>query len=133
MAKTLSSQKIIIYKVPPNTTHFLQPLDVSVFGPLKKGWNKRVKEWENINNDSVLTQVQFARVFLPAYYEYVTPDNIRSGFSKCGLVPHTSDSPDYTKVRAGPAQRANDGTIFEGINQGNTYSQIEIKLKLCIY
>ena len=26
--------------LPPNSTHFLQPLDVAFFGPLKRSWKK---------------------------------------------------------------------------------------------
>jgi len=32
--------------LPPNSTHFLQPLDVSVFGPMKREWRKILTEWE---------------------------------------------------------------------------------------
>ena len=118
LAKTLNEQGIILYGLPPNTTHLLQPLDVSVFFPLKRGWSKMSKEWEEENSDESITQVNFAKVFLPVYYKYVTPQNIRSGFSKCGLVPFNKDSPDYSKLKAGPAPRASDATIYEGINQG---------------
>ena len=44
LAKTLNEQIIILYGLPPNTTHFMQPLDVAVFGPLKKGWSHSVRE-----------------------------------------------------------------------------------------
>lgn len=122
LAKTLNEQQTILYGLPPNTTHFLQPLDVSVFGPLKKGWAKEAKEWEEQHNDEMITQVKFAKVFLPAYMKYVTADNIKSGFRKCGLVPFNPDSPDYYKLAAGPAQRSSDTCIFEGINQGKSQS-----------
>ena len=116
LAKTLNEQQIILYGLPPNTTHFLQPLDVSVFGPLNKGWSKEAKQWETAHSDEVITQVNFAKVFLPAYQKYVTPENIISGFAKCGLVPFNPDSPDYSKLKAGPAQRTSDTFIFEGVD-----------------
>lgn len=122
LANTLHEQNIILYGLLPNSTHFLQPLDVSVFGPIKKGWAKMAKEWEEAHNDEDITQVNFAKVFLPAYYKYMTADNIKSGFSKCGLVPFNPDSPDYSKLKAGPSQRASDASIFEGINQGESQS-----------
>ena len=120
LAKTLNEQQIILYGLPPNTTHFLQPLDVSVFGPLNKGWSKEAKQWETAHSDEVITQVNFAKVFLPAYQKYVTPENIISGFAKCGLVPFNPDSPDYSKLKAGPAQRTSDTFIFEGVDQGES-------------
>ena len=77
------------------------------------------QEWEEANNDESITQVNFAKVFLPVYYKYVTPQNIGPGFSKCGgLVLFNKDSPDYSRLKVGPAQRASDATIYEGTNQG---------------
>ena len=38
--------KVVILCLPPNTTHLLQPLDVSVFAPLKKAWKKILKEYK---------------------------------------------------------------------------------------
>lgn len=45
---------IIIYCLPPNSTHLIQPADVSVFKPLKSYWKKTVCDGQmepaNINN-----------------------------------------------------------------------------------
>lgn len=117
LAKTLNELNIILYGLPPNTTHFMQPLDVAVFGPLKKGWARSAREWENANNESV-TQVTFAQAFMPAYHKYLSAENIKSGFAKCGLLPFNSDSPDFSKLEAAAAQKEHASTIFEGIDQG---------------
>lgn len=34
---------IIFFALPPNTTHIMQPADVSVFEPLKSNWKKTVR------------------------------------------------------------------------------------------
>lgn len=117
LAKTLNELNIILYGLPPNTTHFMQPLDVSVFGPLKKGWARSVREWETTNNESV-TQTIFAQAFMPVYHKYLSAENIKSGFAKCGLLPFNPDSPDYSKLEAAAAQKEHGSTIFEGIDQG---------------
>ena len=96
----------------------MQPLDVAVFGPLKKGWQKSVKEYERHNPDAILTQKSFAKVFLPSYYQYVTADNIIAGFQKCGLMLFNENRPDYTKLEAAAAQKEMTTTIFEGVDQG---------------
>ncbi|KAK3884531.1 hypothetical protein Pcinc_011204 [Petrolisthes cinctipes] len=118
LAKTLNELNIILYGLPPNTTHFLQPLDVSVFGPLKKEWTKAVKLWEQHHHDEVLTQINFAEVFLPVYYSHVTPDKIKAGFDKCGLLSFNPERPDYSKLQAAAAQKEHYSTIFEGLDQG---------------
>ena len=32
--------------LPPNSTHLLQPLDVCVYGPMKRAWRKVVTDWK---------------------------------------------------------------------------------------
>lgn len=64
----------------------------------------------------IITQTNFAQVFLQMYYKYLKPDNIKAGFTKCGLV--NPDSPDYSKLHAAAAQREHSSTIFEGVDQG---------------
>ena len=36
---------IVLLTIPPHTSHRLQPLDVSVYGPLKTGYNKALDAW----------------------------------------------------------------------------------------
>ncbi|KAJ8965729.1 hypothetical protein NQ314_003935 [Rhamnusium bicolor] len=56
---------IILYALPPNTTHMLQPVDVSVFRPLKQEWRTTVRRWlnkhENVN--SSVTKFNFCTLF----------------------------------------------------------------------
>lgn len=41
-------EKVILFCLPPNTTHLLQPLDKSAFVPLMTFWNEecRFKHWQ---------------------------------------------------------------------------------------
>lgn len=77
-----------------------------------------MKEWEEEHEDEVINQVNFAELLLPVYYTYVTPDKIKAGFEKCGLVPFNPDRPDYSKLEASAAQKEHYSTIFEGVDQG---------------
>ncbi|KAK3889995.1 hypothetical protein Pcinc_006044 [Petrolisthes cinctipes] len=133
LAKELNELNIILYGLPPNSTHLMQPLDVAVFGPVKKGWTRDAKLWEEKNTDKVLNQEHFAEVFLPSYYKHVTAKNIKSGFAKCGLVPFDPDMPDYGKLEAAAAQKESASTIYEGVELGGykeVSSQTESPLRL---
>ena len=37
---------VILYALPPHTTHLLQPLDVGVFAPLKQVWSQVLKKYK---------------------------------------------------------------------------------------
>ncbi|KAF2885884.1 hypothetical protein ILUMI_20292, partial [Ignelater luminosus] len=53
LSEFCNKDQIILYALPPNTTHILQPADVSVFRLLKEGWKNTIRKWqsnpENIN------------------------------------------------------------------------------------
>lgn len=116
LAQKLNELQIILYGIPPNTTHFLQPLDVAVFGPLKKIWKRHVREWQE-THDAVLGINNFVPCVIPMYYENVTKQNIVSGFRATGLHPFDSAAPDYTKLRTAETYVPNI-TILEEIDQG---------------
>ena len=114
--RNLKEQDIILYGIHPNTTHFLQPLDVAVFGPLKKVWKKYVREWQE-THDSVLSINTFVSCVVPMYYANVTQQNVVSGFWATGLHPFDSSAHDYTKIRTAQTYIPNIA-IFEEIDQG---------------
>ena len=118
LATSLKEMQIVLYGLPPNTTHLMQPLDVAVLGPLKKSWTKGAKRFERENPDRMITQVNFAKVFLPIYYETVSPENIKAGFSRNGLLPFNADAPDYSKLASASAMHEEPSTLFENIDLG---------------
>ena len=72
--------------LPPHTSHLLQPLDVAIFGPLKKRLTA---------NLSHLNQAQLARIqkaewldaYIQARLDVFTPQNIASAWRGAGLFP----------------------------------------------
>ncbi|KAJ8912480.1 hypothetical protein NQ315_014580 [Exocentrus adspersus] len=59
LSQFCDENKIILYALPPNSTHILQPADVSVFKPLKEYWRQSVRKWQKENNNCVVTKVDF--------------------------------------------------------------------------
>nr|CAH7750980.1 unnamed protein product [Callosobruchus chinensis] len=43
LSRFCSQNEIIVYCLPPNATHMIQPCDVSIFRPLKAAWKKAVR------------------------------------------------------------------------------------------
>jgi hypothetical protein len=83
----LHNNHVQLIGLPPKTSDLTQPLDLSVFGPLKiayrKEFDKKLQEC-SINS---LHQRDFVGFLKDAYKSSFTHDNICSGFSKAGLVP----------------------------------------------
>ena len=69
--------------IPAHTSHVLQPLDVTIFGPFKSFLEREISAratWK-----LVLDAFDVADVLRFALSEALTASNISSGFKKCGV------------------------------------------------
>lgn len=90
---------IILYSLPPNTTHIMQPADVSVFKPLKSEWKKTVRHWQAMteNSNCTVNRNTFCPLLETTLSMPTLPETIRNGFKRCGLFPFDPNAVDYTK------------------------------------
>lgn len=72
---------IVLFTIPPHTTHKLQPLDRGVFGPFKTYYNEACKNWLLNNPGKPLSIYDIAAITGKAYPLAFTPANITAGFS----------------------------------------------------
>jgi hypothetical protein len=75
---------VTILKLPPHTSHMLQPLDVSVFKGVKQKWDAMLAEWARHNYGKSLPKSAFANI-LGQVWKGVKPEVIQKGFEKCGI------------------------------------------------
>jgi hypothetical protein len=78
---------IIMVSFPPHCSHKLQPLDRSVFGPMKGYFNNFATSWMRDNPGRPMTINDIAGLVGKAFPLATTPNNIMSGFRVSGLVP----------------------------------------------
>ncbi|KAF2898486.1 hypothetical protein ILUMI_07689 [Ignelater luminosus] len=99
LSQYCSENQIILYALPPNTTHIMQPADVSVFKSPKSEWTNTLCKWqakpENVK--TVLTKSSFCPLLNEVLGNKNLAGSIKNGFRKCGLYPFCSDNVDYTK------------------------------------
>lgn len=98
VAEFCKEKDIILYCLPPHASHILQPLDVAVFGPMKKIWNKCLDDFKRDYKGLSMTRNHFFPVFDKCWKEATGAQNVKAGFKKCGLVPLNRDTIDYSKI-----------------------------------
>lgn len=82
----------------PHTTHCLQPLDRSLFGSLKKSYDRQSSKDMNKdpNNTIVTCKWTFPGRLKIQWDDAVTPKNVKSGFKACGIyILNPGAIPDY--------------------------------------
>ena len=82
-----AKEQIILFTLPPNTTHLTQPLDKGIFGPLKLAWRRLCHDFHARNPGRVITRYDFSPLFSEAWIESMTPKNILAGFRVTGVHP----------------------------------------------
>ena len=87
MIRMAAKEKVILFTLPPHTTHLSQPLDRSCFGPLKASWRQVCQTYCYKNPGKVVGIYEFSRLFAEAWYDSMTLKNIISGFKVTGVFP----------------------------------------------
>lgn len=75
----------------------MQPLDVTIFAPLKAKWKMTVRQ-QRVEHDGR----EISKHNVPSLLHTILSDNnfeksIKSGFRVCGLYPWNPDAVNYTK------------------------------------
>ena len=89
--ETCETLNIAFVCLPPNATHLMQPLDVAVYGPMKKAWREILTSWKENKGltRATLPKDQF-RSLLSDLLNKLKPNlqqNLVSGFRTCGIEP----------------------------------------------
>lgn len=88
---------IILYALPPNTTHILQPAEIP-FRNLKREYDKAVAQYNQKNNGALVTKLSFARVLGEAWMATYTPIAITQSFKATGIHPLNPDIIDPVRL-----------------------------------
>ncbi|KAK7130403.1 hypothetical protein R3I93_019897 [Phoxinus phoxinus] len=76
----------------------LQPLDISVFNPLKGVFSTLASRMGLVRGDMVVGKKHFSSVLKHAYEKAVTAANIKAGFRKAGIYPLSREAVDMTQI-----------------------------------
>jgi hypothetical protein len=85
------SHGVVMICLPPHTTHRMQPLDRTFYGPLKQNYNAECDKWMVHNAGCRISQYDQASLFGSAYIRTATMEKAVSGFRCSGLWPFNPD------------------------------------------
>ena len=110
---------VTLLRLPSWTTHELQRMDSSVFGPFEHYRNEQVLLFGSHNTDRTVTKQRFGKIFTEAWDKAATPANTKAGFCASGCYPFNpsiiSDEAFATSLvtRNEDAQVSNIMTAYE--------------------
>lgn len=78
---------VVLLTLPPHTSHKIQPLDVSVYGPLKSYYNNACQTWLTNHPGQRITIYDIAEILGSVYHLAFSPRNCTSGFRATGIYP----------------------------------------------
>ena len=104
--------QIILICLPPNATHFIQPLDVGFYGPFKKKWKKFIRLYRLKNGG-----VEIKKHLLPKFINEMGLDffelDIKKAFKVCGIFPFNENNLRYEKLVSYHKNISNDKAVSE--------------------
>lgn len=78
---------IVLYCLPSNTTHWLQPMDKSVFSPFETYWDEEILNfWVNKPNRRI-DKATFGKKFTAVWPKAASQANVMAGFRGTGIFP----------------------------------------------
>ena len=85
--RAAAAEKVILFTLPPHTTHLTQPLDKGCFSPLKVAWRERCHEFYAKNPGRVISRYDFSTLFSQVWMKAMSMSNIISSFRTTGIYP----------------------------------------------
>lgn len=113
--------------------HKLQPLDLTVYGPLKKAYAHQCDLFLR-NNNQKITPYDVAAIFKDAYFRIATIQKAQNGFLVSGVVPYNSNvftEEDFLPATLVMEPTTDENNLLEVTNQiqsDNQSSNIECKI-----
>ena len=85
--KLAAHEQVLVFVLPPHTSHLSQPLDRGCFSPLKSYWKRVCHKFHTANPGRNITSYDFVNLFAEAWSSAMTINNIIASFKVTGIYP----------------------------------------------
>lgn len=116
--KIALQNNITILKLPPHSSHLLQPLDLSVNKSFKSTWDEKLVRWQRLHVGTKLPKQEFSKLVGQVWME-LSPNVIKSGFRKGGIFPFNQNvipEETYDPLALKRFKKINDQTSADNEN-----------------
>ena len=107
-----AKEQVIVFALPPHTTHITQPLDKGCFSPLKVAWREVCHTFMAKNPGKKVTRFNFSQLFCHAWMKSMTTKNILGGFRVTGIFPVNRNVIEVPKELSKPSLTEATGLAY---------------------
>lgn len=111
-----AEKSITLLSFPPHCSHKLQPLDVSVYGPVKAYYKSICTTWQKNNVGKILEIRHIPSLVRQTLDLALTPSNVKAGFVATGICPYNPDK--FTQSDFIQADVSEDNATAASIDDG---------------
>ncbi|XP_078140067.1 uncharacterized protein LOC139925965 [Centroberyx gerrardi] len=111
LVRVAQREGVILLCLPPHTSHILQPLDVSFFGPLKADFSGLTGDLSAVSHSFLVPKKEFSRVLRDSYQRLKDRRVVVAGFRRCGLYPLDPMAIDWSRLPHPPAAECPSGLL----------------------
>ena len=83
---------VLMFVLPPHTSHVSQPLDVAIFSPMKVSITNEFHKFVHNNPGELVTRYDLSSIVGKSYAKALSVKNLQSGFRKTGILPFAPET-----------------------------------------
>ena len=83
-----AAERVLVFVLPPHTSHLSQPLDKGCFSPLKVYWRQACQRFYTAHPGINITSYDFVTLFSEAWSQAMTLKNITASYRVTGIYPY---------------------------------------------
>ena len=122
LSEWAKQNNMILFVLPPHSSHLTQPLDVGIFGPFKKIYSQECQKYMKSNPGINITKYEVAALTCKPYLKALTPENLISAFRRTGIFPFNNSV--ISDVQVAPAKIYTDSPeVADSSSSNNIQTQ----------